>query len=53
MLLDTMKFLQTRNLTSLGVYDALLQEYRNVFERVSFQFDAPAAQMAADLGLQR
>ena len=30
--------------------DALEQEYRHVFERVSFEFDDPAAQMAADLG---
>ena len=32
---------------------ALEREYRRVFELVSFQFDDPAAQMAADLGLQR
>ena len=31
---------------------ALEQEYRHVFERVSFEFDDPAAQMAADLGLE-
>ena len=31
---------------------ALEREYRRVFELISFQFDDPAAQMAADLGLQ-
>ena len=33
-------------------YNALEQEYRHVFERVSFEFDNPAQQMAVDLGLQ-
>ena len=33
-------------------YTALEQEYRNVFERVSFEFDDPAQQMTVDLGLQ-
>ena len=33
-------------------YNALEQEYRHVFERVSFEFDDPAQQMAVDLGLQ-
>ena len=33
--------------------NALEQQYRNVFERANFQFDDPAAQMAANLGLQR
>ena len=32
--------------------DELEQEYRHVFERVSFKFDDPAQQMAVDLGLQ-
>ena len=52
MLLDVMKFLRARNLTSLSVYDALLQEYDIVFERVSFEFDDPAQQRIVDLGLQ-
>ena len=33
-------------------YTTLEQEYRHVFERVSFEFDDPAQQMAVDLGLQ-
>ena len=32
--------------------DALEQECRNVFERVSFEVDDPAQQMAVDLGLE-
>ena len=32
-------------------YSALEQEYRNVFERVSFEFDDPAQQMTVDLDL--
>ena len=32
-------------------YNALEQEYRNVFERVSFEFDDPAQQMTVDLDL--
>ena len=32
-------------------YNAIEQEYRNVFERVSFEFDDPAQQMTVDLGL--
>ena len=31
---------------------ALEQEYRHVFDRVSFEFDDPAQQMAVDLGLE-
>ena len=33
-----------------GLIPAFEQEHRRVFDRVSFQFDDPAAQMAADLG---
>ena len=32
--------------------DELEQEYRHVFEHVSFESDDPAQQMAVDLGLQ-
>ena len=52
MLLDVMKYLQARNLTSYAVYDALLREYDQVFELVSFEFDDPAQQRIVDLGLQ-
>ena len=52
MLLDVMKYLQARNLTSFAVYEALLREYDQVFELVSFEFDDPAQQRIVDLGLQ-
>ena len=33
-------------------YNALEQEYRHAFERVSFELNDPAQQVAVDLGLQ-
>ena len=51
MLRDVMKFFQARDWTNLPEYAALRPEYDRIFELVSFEFDDPAQQSAADLGL--
>ena len=53
LLRDLLQHWRRRGFRSSVFYAEMEREYRNVFERVNFQFDDPAAQMAADLGLQR